>query len=117
MIKYYIHFKMNLLLLSSDVLNYQLTFLSIKHLSNLSRTNVKLRQLINTDNFWEFKLKLDYPTLINMKNSSETWKYFYYNIRVIYVLYKWEIYEEIIIIVSKSTLKEITIKIFNKLEL
>jgi len=110
---------MNLVALPSDVLIYQLSFLTIKDLNNLSQTNTKLKEIVNNEYLWECKCKLEHTALINEKRTDETWKSFYLALlktRVISVFCNRKYYD-VTIIVSRLSLKEMVNKVINQFNL
>jgi len=66
--------------LPTDVLIYQLTFLSIKDLNSLFRTNSKLRKLTDNEYLWELKSRKDYQIFVGNKRNDQTWKAFYFGL-------------------------------------
>jgi len=113
---------MDILILPSDILVYQLTILPIDSLFNICQANSQFNQLIKNDYFWQIKSKLDYNTLIDKKTLNETWKSFYGDMlknRLVSITYKshFQPQKDIILIGPRFTLKEIINNIIKKINI
>jgi len=110
---------MNILSLPSDILTYQLTFLSINDLRNFCQIHSKISKLVNNYYLWQVKCQMVHNDLINMKQRDETWKSFYFaalKAQLISVYYNSRYYEAKLI-VFRLTVKQLTNYILIKLNL